>query len=157
MIRSWQQIQPKTTTEPDEMKSPLATGAEICVPIKHDTDIVLACQKGRALAAQLGLSSNDQVIIVIAISEVARNISHYAGYGEITLSSVKQNGKQGITITARDNGPGISDLERVLQDGYSTGGGLGLGLSGAKRLMDDFGLVSEVGQGTTVTMRKWRQ
>lgn len=130
---------------------------EICIPIKRDTDIVLACQKGRALAAQLGFSGNDQVIIVIAISEVARNMLHYAGQGEIIINFSPQGDKQGITVIARDNGPGIADIEQVLQDGYSTGGGLGLGLSGAKRLMDEFEIVSEVGQGTTVTMKKWRK
>ena len=129
---------------------------EICIPIERDTDIVLACQKGRTLAAQKGLSDNDQVVVVIAISEIARNMLHYAGHGQIILNSVRQNGKQGIVVVAQDNGPGITNIEQVLQDGYSTGGGLGLGLSGAKRLMDEFEIVSDVDQGTTITMRKWR-
>lgn len=123
----------------------------------RDTDIVIACQKGRALAAQLGLSSNDQVIVVIAISEVARNIFEHAGQGEIILGSARQNGRRGIAIVAHDEGPGIPDTEQALRDGYSTGGGLGLGLSGAKRLMDEFEIVSAAGEGTTVTMKKWRQ
>lgn len=131
--------------------------AEIHIPIKRDTDIVLACQKGRTLAAQVELSGNDQVIIVITISEVARNIFQYAGQGEIVLSPVQQDGRQGVLVIARDKGPGIADIERVLQDGYSTGGGLGLGLSGAKRLMDEFDIVSKVGQGTTIKMKKWRK
>ena len=135
----------------------LDTATEICIPIKRDTDIVLACQKGRTLASTLGLSGNDQVIIVIAISEVARNILFYAECGEIILSPVLQDEKQGLVVIARDNGPGIADIERVLQDGYSTGGGLGLGLSGAKRLMDEFEIISQVGRGTTITMKKWRQ
>ncbi len=129
---------------------------EICIPIRRDADILLACQKGRTLAAQLGLSGNDQVIIVIAISEVTRNIFRYAGQGEIILNSTQPDDRQGIVVVARDNGPGIADTERVLQDGYSTGGGLGLGLSGAKRLMDEFEIISAVGQGTTITMKKWR-
>ena len=133
------------------------TASEIQVSIKCDTDIVLACQKGRAMAAQLGLSSNDQIIVVIAISEVARNIFEYAGRGEILLGPACQNGRRGITIVARDDGPGIPDTEQALQDGYSTGEGLGLGLSGARRLMDEFDIESTVGQGTTVTMKKWRQ
>jgi serine/threonine-protein kinase RsbT len=141
----------------DKTRPALDTKSEICIPIERDTDIVLACQKGRTLAAQLELSGNDQVIIVIAISEVARNIFQYAGQGEIVLSSVQQDERQGVQIVARDNGPGIADIERVLQDGYSTGGGLGLGLSGARRLMDEFEIVSKVGQGTTVTMKKWRK
>jgi serine/threonine-protein kinase RsbT len=141
----------------DKTRPALDTKSEICIPIKRDTDIVLACQKGRTLAAQLKLSGNDQVIIVIAISEVARNIFQYAGQGEIVLSSVQQDERQGVQIVARDNGPGIADIERVLQDGYSTSGGLGLGLSGARRLMDEFEIVSKVGQGTTVTMKKWRK
>ncbi|MBN1218892.1 MAG: anti-sigma regulatory factor [Anaerolineae bacterium] len=128
---------------------------EICISIRRDTDIVLACQKGRALAAEFNLSGNDQVVVVIAISEVARNILLYAGRGEIILTPVQQNHKQGIMVVARDNGPGMADIELVLQDGYSTGGGLGLGLSGAKRLMDEFEIMSKVGRGTTIIMKKW--
>jgi serine/threonine-protein kinase RsbT len=141
----------------NKTKYALGTKSEICIPIKRDTDIVLACQKGRTLAVQLEFSGNDQVIIVIAISEVARNIFQYAGQGEIVLSSAQQNGRSGVQVVARDKGPGIADIERVLQDGYSTGGGLGLGLSGAKRMMDEFDIVSKVGQGTTVIMKKWRK
>lgn len=132
------------------------TKAEITLPIKRDTDIVLACQKGRTLAAQLGLSDNDQVIVVIAVTEVARNILRYADQGKIELNSVEQNQKKGIEVVAQDQGPGIADIDLVLQDGYSTGGGLGLGLSGAKRLMDEFDISTQVGEGTTITMRKWR-
>ncbi len=130
---------------------------KICLPIKGDTDITLACQKGRALAAQLELSNADQIIVGIAISEVVGNIIKYAGRGEIVLSLVRQNGRRGIVVAARDDGPGISDVERALEDGYSTGGSLGLGLSGARRLMDEFKIVSGVGRGTTVTMRKWNE
>lgn len=133
------------------------TVREMRVPIRRDTDVVVACQKGRMLAAQLGLSSDDQVIVVIAISEVARNIVRYARVGEIIIDTVQQGGKHGILVVARDKGPGIPDVERALQDGYSTGGGLGLGLSGAKRLMDEFGIVSEVGKGTTIEMKKWKR
>jgi serine/threonine-protein kinase RsbT len=126
------------------------------IPIKRDTDIVLACQKGRTLAAQFGLSDNDQVIVVIAVSEVAQNIVRYADQGRIVLKSIEEHQKTGIEVIAQDHGPGIADIDLVLQDGYSTGGGLGLGLSGAKRLMDDFEIATEVGRGTIVTMRKWR-
>ena len=133
----------------------LDTNSETRIPVKRDTDILLACQKGRTLAARLGLSGNDQVVVVISISEVARNIFHYAGQGEIVLSTVQQGDRQGLMVIANDTGPGIANIEQVLQDGYSTGGGLGLGLSGAKRLMDEFEIVSEIGRGTTVTMKKW--
>jgi serine/threonine-protein kinase RsbT len=129
--------------------------SEIRVAVRRDIDIVLACQKGRALAEQLGMSGNDQVVVVIAISEVARNIINYADCGEIVLSAFGQNGKSGISIVARDEGPGILDIERALQDGYSTGGGLGLGLAGAKRLMDEFQILSQPGKGTTIMMKKW--
>jgi serine/threonine-protein kinase RsbT len=135
---------------------PFVTKNEICIPLRRDTDIVLACQKGRTLAAQMELSDNDQVVVVISISEIARNILHYAGQGQIILTSIREDGRQGIKIIAQDDGPGIPDIEQVLQDGYSTGGGLGLGLSGAKRLMDEFEIISEVGRGTTITMKKWR-
>jgi serine/threonine-protein kinase RsbT len=116
---------------------------------------VLACQKGRALAAQLGFSTNDQVVVVIAISEIARNIFDHARQGEIILGSAQQNDRCGIVVIARDEGPGIPDIKRALQDGYSTGTGLGLGLSGAKRLMDEFEIVSNVGKGTMIVMKKW--
>lgn len=136
---------------------PQKTNGEARVPIRNDIDIVLVCQKGRALAAQAGLSDKDQVIVVIAISEVARNMIKYAGQGEMLLSPVQQTGKQGLMVIGYDNGPGIPNIEQALQDGYSTGAGLGLGLPGARRLMDEFEITSKVGQGTTVTMRKWKQ
>jgi serine/threonine-protein kinase RsbT len=128
---------------------------EIRVAVRRDVDIVLACQKGRVLAEQLGMPGNDQVVVVIAISEVARNIIDYADCGEIVLSAFGQNGRRGISVVARDKGPGILDIERALQDGYSTGGGLGLGLAGAKRLMDEFQVLSQPGRGTTIVMKKW--
>ncbi len=90
-------------------------------------------------------------------SEIARNILMYAKRGEVTLSLVANGDRRGIVIVARDQGPGIRDVERALEDGYSTSGGLGLGLPGARRLMDDFDVSSGVGKGTTVTMKKWRR
>jgi serine/threonine-protein kinase RsbT len=146
----------KATIVSSNKNHAFVTENKICIPLKRDTDIVLACQKGRTLAAQKKLSNNDQVVVVIAISEIARNILRYAGQGQIILTPIQKNGRQGIAIMAKDDGPGIGDIEQVLQDGYSTGGGLGLGLSGAKRLMDEFEIFSEVGQGTTITMQKWR-
>ena len=131
--------------------------AEVRVAVRRDTDIVLACQKGRTLAEQLGMTGNDQVIVVIAISEVARNIISYAGHGEIVLGAIERHGMRGISVVARDEGPGIPDVARALQDGYSTGGGLGLGLAGARRLMDEFEVQSQSGKGTTITMKKWKR
>ncbi len=131
------------------------TLTEKTVTIKHDTDIVVACQKGRALAEQLGFSNDNQVVIVIVISEMARNIIKYAHQGKIILHPLQQNGKRGLMVIAQDKGPGIADTELALQDGYSTGGSLGLGLPGIKRLMDEFEIVSQVNLGTTITTKKW--
>jgi serine/threonine-protein kinase RsbT len=125
------------------------------IVIRSDEDIVTARQEGRSLANHLGFSGSDLTVIATAISEVARNIVQYAGCGEIILRSARKNGKLGIVIIASDNGPGISDINKALQDGYSTSNGLGIGLGGAKRLMDEFTIVSPVGKGTTITMKKW--
>jgi len=132
-------------------------GDEVLVPITSDLDVVNARQKGRELAAGAGFSSGDQTVIAAAISEIARNIIMYAKRGEIALSVVSNGDRQGVVVVARDQGPGIRDVDRALQDGYSTSGGLGLGLPGARRLMDDFDVASAVGKGTVVTMRKWRR
>ena len=128
---------------------------ETRVPIGSDADIVAARQQGRALAAEVGFSGTDLTVIATAISEVARNIVAYAKRGDILLSLTQEGGKRGITIVARDQGPGIPDVAKALRDGYSTSGTLGLGLPGARRLMDEFDIVSDVGKGTTVTMKKW--
>jgi serine/threonine-protein kinase RsbT len=130
---------------------------ELLIPIAADTDVVTARQRGRDLAAQAGFSSGDQTVIAAAISEIARNILNYAKRGEISLSVVSNGDRRGVVIVARDQGPGIRDVARALEDGYSTSGGLGLGLPCARRLMDDFDVTSTVGQGTTVTMKKWRR
>jgi len=126
--------------------------------IASDVDIVHAREKGRELAAQKGFSLGDQTVIATAISEIARNILMYAKRGEMHLTAVADHGgREGLRVVAEDKGPGIRDVARALQDGYSTSGGLGLGLPGAKRLMDDFDVRSEPGQGTTVTMVKWKR
>ncbi|HEY6207618.1 MAG TPA: anti-sigma regulatory factor [Gemmatimonadales bacterium] len=130
---------------------------EVRVPITCDLDIVQARQKGRQLAADAGFTSGDQTVIAAAISEIARNILMYARAGEMTLSVVANGERHALEVVARDQGPGIRDVERAMQDGYSTSGGLGLGLPGARRLMDDFEVVSSLGKGTTVTMRKWKR
>jgi serine/threonine-protein kinase RsbT len=125
------------------------------LPIQSESDIVAARQYGRALAAQLGFSPGQQTLIATAISEMARNILQYARHGEVVLTVAQADGRSGIVVVARDQGPGIADIAQAMQDGYSTSRGLGLGLPGARRLMDDFDIVSEVGKGTTVTMKKW--
>ena len=128
---------------------------EIRVPIVSDDDIVTARQEGRRLSADLGFSSTDLTLIATAISEVARNIRLYAGEGEIVLRLVSQGGRNGILVVARDDGPGIADVGLAMQDGYSSKGSSGLGLPGARRLMDDFEISSGPGEGVTVKMSKW--
>ena len=129
--------------------------AETRVGIDHEADIVAARQKGRELATRAGFPPSDATLIATAISEVARNIVVYAERGEVLLELVREGARRGIRIVARDRGPGIPDVELALRDGYSTGRTLGLGLPGARRIVDDFEIVSEVGRGTTVTMWKW--
>lgn len=129
---------------------------ETVVHIHVDTDIVTARQEGRALAARLGFSGSEQVLIATAISEAARNILQYAKHGTIQISIVEEGSKRGILIIASDTGPGIADVDLAMLDGYSSAGGLGLGLPGIKRLMSDLEIKSEVGKGTTLTMRRWR-
>ena len=129
---------------------------EVRKVINADTDVVAARQQGRQVAAECGFSAGDQTVIAAAISELARNILQYAKHGEIIIKHLMQGDRNGIQIIAEDNGPGIRDVTRALQDGYSTSGGLGLGLPGAKRLMDEFDIASEDGHGTRIVMRKWR-
>lgn len=137
--------------------APAPAPRDLTVRVERETDVVLACQKGRGLAAHLGFGAGDQVAISIAISEVARNILIHAGQGQVTFYSAESNGhgRPGLVVVASDAGPGIADVELAMQDGYSTSGGLGVGLSGARRLTDEFQVVSRPGAGTTVTMVKW--
>jgi serine/threonine-protein kinase RsbT len=127
------------------------------VVIAHDGDIVEVRRRGRELAQSIGFSGSELTIIATAISEIARNIVVYADHGEISLSIADHGGRRGILVVARDEGPGIPDIQSAMRDGYSTGNSLGLGLPGARRLMDDFEIMSTVGEGTTVTMRKWKR
>ena len=129
--------------------------SEASVPIERELDAVTARQKGRELAASIGFSSTDQTLLATAISELARNIISYAGHGKIELTTIVEGGRRGIMIVAEDQGPGISDPELAMRDGFSTGKSLGLGLPGARRLVDDFNLETAVGQGTKVTLKKW--
>jgi serine/threonine-protein kinase RsbT len=128
--------------------------------IRSAVDIVTARQRGRALALELGFNGADVTLIAAAISEVARNIVDHAKAGEIVMCGVnspQNGGRTGIQIVARDQGPGIRDLTQAMQYGYSTRKGLGVGLPGAKWLMDEFDIASEIGRGTTITMRKWKR
>ena len=126
------------------------------IAIESDSDVVVARQRARELAAELELTSTDQTLLATAISEVARNITTYAKRGEVLLSIVRDDdGREGIRVVARDEGPGIEDVELALQDGYTSGGGLGLGLPGARRLVDEFNIESAPSEGTTVTLVKW--
>jgi len=130
--------------------------AESRIAIESDADVVTARQRARELAADLELSSTDQTLLATAISEVARNITTYAKRGEVRLRVVRDDdGRPGIEVVASDRGPGIADIERALQDGYTTGGGLGLGLPGARRLVDEFDIQSAPSAGTTVTLVMW--
>ena len=124
--------------------------------ISSDQDIVLARQKGRAMALDLGFSSGDATLIATAISELARNIVTYAHNGEIALKPIHGANRIGMGITASDKGPGIQDTRQALRDGFSTSGSLGLGLPGVRRLMDEFEITSKIGQGTIVGVKKWR-
>jgi len=132
-------------------------GDDLRCLIAADTDVVQARQTGRELAAEIGFSAGDQTVIAAAISEIARNILMYAKRGEVRFTKVMDGTRQGLIVVAEDEGPGIRDVSRALQDGYSTSGGLGLGMPGARRLMDEFEVVSALGQGTRITMRKWKR
>jgi len=134
----------------------VAPESEERIAIESDNDVVVARQRARELAAGLELTSTDQTLLATAISEVARNITTYAKRGEVLLSIVRDNGgREGIRVVARDSGPGIENVDLAMQDGYTSGGGLGLGLPGARRLVDEFDIETAPSQGTTVTLVKW--
>ncbi|HZG70352.1 MAG TPA: anti-sigma regulatory factor [Chondromyces sp.] len=128
---------------------------ESCVKIINEWDIVAARQLGRNVAKDLGFGTVDQARITTAISELARNIYLYAGQGKVCIEKIQENGKAGLCIVAEDHGPGIADIRRVMEDGFSTSGGLGAGLPGVKRLMDEFSVDSSPGEGTTIKATKW--
>ena len=126
------------------------------LPIDSDEHIVDARAEGRALATQLGFSRTDATLVATAISEIARNILVHAGSGEVAMRPEIGDRRRGLVVVASDSGPGIRDVESAMQEGYGTGGGLGLGLPGAKRIMDEF-RVETGGRGTTVEMAMWRE
>ncbi|MDV2686507.1 anti-sigma regulatory factor [Alkalihalophilus sp. As8PL] len=130
-----------------------------CVEVKNEWGIVAARQAGRTLSKEIGFGSVDQARITTAISELARNIYLYAQRGEICLELIEAPSKtgmiKGIQVIAKDQGPGISDIRQVMVDGFTTSSGMGAGLPGVKRLMDEFSIDSEVGEGTVITTTKW--
>lgn len=128
---------------------------DVCVPIRHDSDVVAARSVGRSVAEQGGFGSTDITMIATAISELARNILKYAHEGEVVVETVRQDSKTGLLVVARDDGPGIADVGLAMQDGFSTANSLGLGLPGTRRMMDEFEIVSSPGHGTIVTVIKW--
>jgi len=130
---------------------------EVRVRIGSSADVVVARRQARELATEAGFSLCDSTLITTAISEMSRNILEYAQHGEVTICILKNGTKSGVKIVACDQGPGIADISQVMQDGYSSRKGMGIGLPGTKRLMDEFEIESKVGKGTTVTMKKWNR
>jgi serine/threonine-protein kinase RsbT len=130
-------------------------GIQSCVNIINEWDIVAARQLGRNVAKEIGFGTIDQARITTAISELARNIYLYAIDGTITIEKITNNGKTGLKVVAVDKGPGIDDIRQVMEDGFSTSGGLGAGLPGVKRLMDEFQIDSSLDKGTNIRVVKW--
>jgi serine/threonine-protein kinase RsbT len=128
---------------------------DIVVDIINSDDIVAARKAGHQLALELGFSLTDVTMIATAISEIARNITSYAGRGTVRVSVADRDGRKALVVRAEDQGPGIADIERAMEDGYSTGRGLGMGLPGARRLMDRLFVDSTLGRGTVIEMWKW--
>ena len=131
-------------------------GGEVRVPVTCDADLVPVRAEGRAMADRLGFSRTEATLIATAISEITRNIVVHVGCGEVLLEPLREEHRFGVRVTASDAGPGIRDVGDALRDGFTSHGGLGLGLPGARRLMDEFAITSLPGEGTTVTMTKWR-
>ncbi|HET8668632.1 MAG TPA: anti-sigma regulatory factor [Terriglobales bacterium] len=126
------------------------------MPVRSGGDVVLARQRVRSWAADIGFNLVDQTKLVTAASELARNMLDYGGGGEVKLEEVANGVRRGLRVTFEDQGPGIPDVEVALRDGYTTGEGLGMGLGGAKRLVNEFEIDSRVGQGTRVVITRWR-
>lgn len=125
--------------------------------IKKDEDVVMAAHYSLRYAEELGFSKSNSFFVSTSVSELARNIYKYAGEGTVIIKAIKNNeGKTGIEVICEDEGPGIENIELAMKDGYSSTGSLGVGLSGVKRMMDEFEIDSEIGKGTRVIVRKWR-
>jgi serine/threonine-protein kinase RsbT len=139
----------------ENRRSGATVAGDIVVKIDNSDDIVAARKAGHQLALDLGFSLTDVTMIATAISEVARNITSYAGRGAVLVTVAEREGRKALVVRAEDEGPGIADIERAMEDGYSTGRGLGMGLPGARRLMDRLVVDSALGRGTVVEMWKW--
>ena len=124
--------------------------------LRTSSDIVVARQNVRTLAIETGLGLVDQTKIVTAVSELARNCIDYGGGGSITMEIIQNGSRKGLRLSIEDQGPGIADINLALTDGYTTGSGMGLGLSGARRLVNDFDIWSKPGEGTRVTVTRWK-
>jgi serine/threonine-protein kinase RsbT len=134
--------------------------AELHLPLQAEDDIVVVRQRARQLAQDAGFGAVDQSRIATAVSELARNVVRYAtdGVGEVDIRPLRDAANRvGIEIVVADQGPGIADVAQVMEEGFTTGRGMGLGLPGARRLMDEMEIDSAPGRGTTVTIRKWRR
>ena len=132
------------------------SAAELSLSLKFDQDVAASRQLVRRLAQRLGFSLVDQTKLVTAASELARNTVKYGGGGEMHLEEIRDAARVGLRVTFSDEGPGIPDIAQAMADGWTSGTGLGLGLSGAKRLVNDFDIESRVGHGTRVTITRWR-
>jgi serine/threonine-protein kinase RsbT len=126
------------------------------MPIRSSQDLVLVRQAVRTWSTELKFSLVEQTKMVTAASELARNTLDYGGGGEVTFQMVQEGLRRGLRLSFEDRGPGIPDIELALRDGYTSGGGMGLGLGGSKRLVNDFEIVSKVGEGTRVTVTRWK-
>jgi serine/threonine-protein kinase RsbT len=132
------------------------TEKQLELPLANQDDVVTVRQAVRALAVEIGLSLVDQTKIVTAASELGRNTFVYGGGGIARLEIIRDTARRGVRLTFEDQGPGIPDIERAMRDGYTSGGGLGLGLGGAKRLSSEFAIESAAGGGTRVTITRWK-
>lgn len=126
------------------------------LPVRSEGDVVLVRQAVRTWAAELRFSLVDQTKLVTAASELARNALIYGGGGEAVLEALEDGGRAGVRVTFVDRGPGIADIQQAMQDGFTTGGGLGLGMGGARRLVNDFEIDSAPGRGTRISITRWR-
>lgn len=129
---------------------------QLDVPLSLQEDVVMVRQAARKLAVEIGLTLVDQTKIITAASELARNTVVHGGGGKATLELIQEGTRKGLRLTFEDNGPGIADLDRAMSDGFTTGGGLGLGLGGSKRLCNDFSIESRPGVGTRVSIIRWK-
>jgi serine/threonine-protein kinase RsbT len=133
----------------------LAQAQTVAVEVESEADIVTARVRTKAVAEAIGFNYMDQTRIATAVSELARNAFQYAGKGKVRISPINIGAEHGIEIVVEDHGPGIKDLESAVKGGYSTSRGLGMGLSGSRKLMDEFEIKTKIGEGTTIRVRKW--